>query len=300
MSTRVDIEELQTTKTEKLLASALALFLLIGAVWTYQKIDDWVRPDQPPVMFEPARSPEIQRRDEARLRANRAADAEARALRELELRREAYRTALDADRPAAALERRYVDAQRSYERAKREHTAAQRELRDAEPAAAAAERRSFENAERERRRQERNAFFARLAFVLASIVVAYLLLWHLHGRQSRYIALAFAAVVTAALMALVLAGDYTTDYFDPLDLGPLILALVGSAVTIAAFYALQRYIARRLPTRRVRRRQCPFCGYPRGEGASCEGCGRELVAPCAKCSSDRVVGTLHCRVCGAM
>jgi hypothetical protein len=97
-----------------------------------------------------------------------------------------------------------------------------------------------------------------------------------------------------------MAGDYLTDYFDPLDLGPLILALAGGSLTIAAFFALQRYLARRLPTRRVRKTQCPFCGYPRGAASHCEGCGRELVAPCAKCSADRVVGTLHCRACGAM
>ena len=34
MSTRVDVEEIQTTKGEKLLAVVLAVFLLIGGVWT--------------------------------------------------------------------------------------------------------------------------------------------------------------------------------------------------------------------------------------------------------------------------
>ena len=43
MSTRVDVEEIQTTKSEKLLAAVLALFLLIGGIWVYVKIDDAVR-----------------------------------------------------------------------------------------------------------------------------------------------------------------------------------------------------------------------------------------------------------------
>ena len=43
VSTRVDVEEIQTTKSEKLLAVVLAGFLLIGGIWVYVKIDDAVR-----------------------------------------------------------------------------------------------------------------------------------------------------------------------------------------------------------------------------------------------------------------
>src|SRR4030095_13336254 len=48
----VDVEEIQTTKSEKLLAVVLAIFLLIGAVWTYQKIDDMVAATVAPVQVE--------------------------------------------------------------------------------------------------------------------------------------------------------------------------------------------------------------------------------------------------------
>lgn len=299
MSPRVDIEELQTTKTEKLLAAVLAVFLLIGGVWAYQEIDDWVKSDQQ-FVYQPPSDPAIERRDAARQRVTTAGDREARALQELELRREAYRTALDANRSAPELERAYVSAQREYRDAQRAVATARQELRAAEPAAAIAERRLSGNAESERRRQERNTFLWRLALVLAAIAVAYLLLWHLHGRESRYLPLSFTAVASATLLALAMAGDYLTDYFNPLDLGPFILALVGSVLTIAAFFGLQRYLSTRLPARRVRKGQCPFCGYPSTGDPRCEGCGRELVAPCTKCNSDRRVGTLHCRACGAM
>ena len=43
MSIRADVEDIQTTRSEKLLAVLLAAFLLLGGVWTYQKIDDVVR-----------------------------------------------------------------------------------------------------------------------------------------------------------------------------------------------------------------------------------------------------------------
>src|SRR5439155_5723358 len=48
VSTRVDVEEIQTTKGEKLLAVVLAAFLLIGGIWVYAKIDDAVRTTSPP------------------------------------------------------------------------------------------------------------------------------------------------------------------------------------------------------------------------------------------------------------
>ena len=43
LSTHVDVEEIQTTKSEKLLALVLAGFLLVGGLWSYQKVDDAVR-----------------------------------------------------------------------------------------------------------------------------------------------------------------------------------------------------------------------------------------------------------------
>ena len=67
-----------------------------------------------------------------------------------------------------------------------------------------------------------------------------------------------------------------------------------------AFVALQRYLAGRVPLRRVRKRECPFCGFPVGENEHCEGCGREVVAECATCSQPRRVGTLHCGACGSV
>jgi hypothetical protein len=298
VSTRVDIEELETTKTEKLLAAVLAIFLLTGGVWTYQEIDDRVREGDPSTL-DGAADPAIARRDRAQERVFGAEQRAVAARETLELRREAYRTALDAGREAPGLERAYEAAQSADREAQRELASARRALQAAQPAAAAAEQRLSANFEERRKREDRNIFLWRLAFVLGAIAIAYLLLWHLHGRESRYLALAFAAVVSSSLLALVLAGDYVTDYWDPLELGPLVLAIAGSALTIAAFYLLQRYLVGRLPARRVRKDQCPYCGYPGRGHAHCEGCGRELLASCSRCSAPRRVGTLHCRACGA-
>jgi hypothetical protein len=70
-------------------------------------------------------------------------------------------------------------------------------------------------------------------------------------------------------------------------------------MTLLAFVGLQRYLARRIPHRRVRKGECPFCGYPVRGNEHCESCGREVIAPCAKCNEPRRVGSLHCGACGA-
>lgn len=140
----------------------------------------------------------------------------------------------------------------------------------------------------------------RLALVIGLLAGAYLLLDRLRRARSRYLPLGFSVAAAAAIMALVFAGDYVSDYIDPLDLGPLVLSLLGCAATIAAFVALQRYLARRIPGRRVRKGECPFCGYPvRDGGRHCEGCGREVLAECTTCHASRRVGSTHCVACGA-
>jgi ABC-type multidrug transport system fused ATPase/permease subunit len=300
VSTRVDIEEIESTKSEKLLAVVLAIFLLIGGIWTYQKIDDYVADaiGYGPVQLEPADRAALQRLASAQGRLGQARQAEFLARDRLEISREAYRTALDEGRQAPALEREYRDAQADFELRQAEREEAQAAVAAARPAAQKArQEESREFREREDRRALLSAVF-RLVFVLAFVAVAYWLLNRLRKRGSRYFPLALALVATAAVLAFVMAADYITDYVDPIDLGPLVLSLFGIALTLAAFAALQRYLARRIPVRRVRKHECPFCGYPVRENEHCEGCGRLVIGECSNCAQPRRVGALHCGACG--
>lgn len=302
MSTRVDVEEIQTTKSEQLLAAVLALFLLIGGIWVYVKIDDAVRTSSPPDFSyrgTPAEQEALNRLEAADVRLARAEREAAAARDNLELRREAYRTALDANRPAGRLERAYNRAQARLVEARRELASARRAVADARPAADAAQRNIARVQSGRVHKRELLALVFRLLFTIASLAFAYWLLARLRRKRSRYYPVAMAFVAYAAILAVVGAADYLTDYFDPLDLGPLVLSLVGIVATLLAFFALQRYLAKRLPARRVRHRECPFCGYPVRDNENCEGCGRDIIAPCARCSEPRRVGALHCGACGA-
>lgn len=301
MSTRVEVEDIQTTKSEKLLAVVLAIFLLIGGVWTYQRIDDEVRDAVGVESVRPSQEDQaaLRRFEDAGATLTAATQGQAAARDNLELRREAYRTALDAGRSAPALERAYEQAQARFRRAQREVATARRAVARALPAADRANDRLA--AERERRQDRRDLFTFLLRFTLVAVSLAfgYWLLARLRRRGSRYFTVAVAVVAYAAILALVLAADYITDYVDPLDLGPPVLSLFGIAVTLLAFGVLQRYLAHRIPLSRVRKRECPFCGYPVRGNRRCEGCGRNVVARCAACGSDRRVGVLHCGACGA-
>jgi hypothetical protein len=300
MSTRtttVDVEEIRTTASEKLLAVVLGVFLLIGGLWTYGQLDEWAR-----AAFEPSIAASDRAAVDARLaadsRTGRAAAAEAAARDELVLAREAYRTALDANQPADALRREYEARQRDHEAARGAAQAARAAASSVSAEAEAAAMRIADEEDRVRDREALLGFALRLAFVTGFLGVGLWLLGRLRRVGSRWLPLTFSVVGAATVLAFTMAGDYVTDYVDPLDLGPLVLSLVGIALTLVGFAALQRYLARRIPARRVRKSECPFCGYPVGEGAHCEGCGREVVAPCARCASPRRVGTLHCRTCG--
>jgi hypothetical protein len=299
MSTTVDVEELQTTKSEKLLAYVLVVFLLIGGVWSYQQIDDRVRSSIELFEPTPAQRAALDRRNAAQQRVFIADQRVQQTRREVDFRREEFRAALDAARPAAALERRYRTAQADFVAAQQAQRAARRALAAAQPAATAAQREVSERIEERRNRQELVTFVLRLALVLVSLLVGYVLLARLRNRNSRYLPLGGAVLAFGTILAFVLAGDYLTDYFEPLEAGLLVLSLIGVLATTAAFWTLQRYLARRLPQRRVRRSQCPFCGFPVHGNARCEGCGREVIAPCARCESPRRVGSAHCGVCGA-
>ncbi len=137
-----------------------------------------------------------------------------------------------------------------------------------------------------------------IALTLALLSLGLVLLSVFRRRRSRYLPLSFSVIAPACLLALIFAGDYTNDYYDFADLGPLVLSLAGIALTLVAFFYLQRYLARRVPIRRVRKHECPFCGYPVGEGVHCEGCGREVIGECSSCGKKRRVGTAFCASCG--
>jgi len=296
VTTHVDIDEIQTTRGEKLLALVMTVFLLIGGIWAYDRLEvhhGYVAP-----VYSPAEQAAISENDAARQRLFTADQRVRNARNELEISREAYRTAIEARQPSTKLGVRYRRDTARFEAAQAEERRARADVERTTPAASAAQQRAADEASAKGERDDRSTFLLRLAFVLVALVVSFLAFWRL--RRSRYLPLTSALVGATTILALVMSVDYITDYVSWRDLGPLVLSAAGVTLTLLAFLGLQRYLARRIPRRRVRKSECPFCGYPvRGGGPHCEGCGRDIVAECAKCSAPRRVGTQFCAACGS-
>ena len=306
MTTDVDVEQIETTKGEKLLAVVLAVFLLTGLLWTYFNVDvepaqqDYAAPfcyeDCDPYLDEPQRAKLVSPADNAALaaasrarqRLDRASSIVGQRRGTVTDRRETYRTALDEGRRDSTLERQYRTAQARYSaRTARSHECRTRKRRGTasgrRPAPAAARCRAPDGAARRSAaaprwaRQRRSALgasarLARRRLRPARLSAAAPVALHRHGDVR--------CRGAVAALALVMAVDYLTDYVEFTDQGVLALSAGGVALTLVAFWWLQRYLARRLPERRVRKGECPFCGYPvRGE--HCESCGRDTVAACA-------------------
>lgn len=302
MTTRVDIEEIESTRSEKFLAVVLLAFLLIGTIWFYVKVDVWV-PGGPEYAAGPAEQRAHQAQDDAWKQQVGAEEVVEREKSELALAKNDFDIAVAKGDDAADAETEYKQAETELREAQRRLGEAQQQTRSAERAVA-----RFDRARQERADHSGHNWAVagvRLGFIVGWLIASLRIVSNLRRRQTRFLPLAFAAVGTGVITALVYATDYITDYIDPLDLGPIVLSAAGAAATLASFVGLQRWLARRIPGRRVRNGECPFCGHPvRGAAESlgaphCEGCGREVIASCAACSQPRRVGSPHCGACGA-
>jgi hypothetical protein len=295
MTTRVPVEEIEVSTGEKVLAVMLAVFISVGALWAYDRIDDVGTVAVQPT---PAEQTAIEANDAAS-RAHFRAQREVRAAyNEVARTREAYRTALDARSSAAALERDYVDAQAALDDAKGRLGTARAEVSETAPAAKRVESHLSQERHSEQTRHDRQTFLLRLALLAAMLGSSYYLLVRLRHRRSRYLPAIYAWIGASGVLAIVMAGDYTGNYVEFSAVGPLAISLAGIGLTLAAFVALQRYLARRVPARRVRKGECPFCGFPIRSGHHCEGCGRVVVSECSRCHEPRRVGAEHCAACG--
>lgn len=302
--------EIETSTAEKILALVLAVFIAIGVVWGYVKLDEVAKSDSPTYvpdrrLIDSAEFSALQEHRQAVRAVARAQRERRAATRALELRREAYRTALDADEPASDLRADYESAQAGLVSASRGLGAAIRVEARTLPSAAAAQKqltelrdRAAEREDADRAQHDRTVFLLRLALLILMLAAAYRLLIRLRSRSSRYLPAALAWIGATAVLAVVMAADYSDNYIEFAEVGPLAISVVGIVLTLVAFVALQRFLAKRVPARRVRRGECPFCGFPHRDKPHCEGCGRAVIASCSSCHEDRRVGTPRCGNCG--
>lgn len=318
MADMVGEEGIEVTGPEKLLAVLLALFLAVGTVWAYFEVDDIVsdsgRSDraylydrqQAQENLDPGARLALQQYRDALTDQQEAKRHLRLAERQMIVAREAYRTELDADRPAEAAEAAYgeatqvlAEAQAGLERSRAEVQALRPAAIAAQQAVDAEQKRLFRESRERADSNNLTVFLIRLGLLVFLLGLGLVLLKRGRERLGRWQLVPGAVLAAAAVLAVVMAVDYGNDVFDWRDVGPGIVSLVGIALTLTTLVLVQRSIARRLPQRRVRRGLCPFCGFPAGQGTHCEGCGRLTRSVCTTCAQPRRVGTRHCSNCGA-
>lgn len=312
MTTKTETENIKTSGAEKVLAAILTVFILIGAIWGYGQIgkisEDRYSDDYGGTYWSAnselstADQQAIRDRSTARNDQWRADQEVRRTIKDVEFKRETYRTEIDAGRPGNAELAAYRAAQATLAEAETRVKAADRALAASKPAANVAlqnRQAIVEDHKNDQRSDDRVVFALRLLLLVTMLAVGYWAMSSVRRRRSRLLPLALAEISAAALLAAYFAVDYASSFIVFRELGPLVISLIGIAVTIAIFVALQRYLAKRIPLRRVRKRECPFCGYPNHGSSQCEGCGRRVVGECSTCHEPRRVATPHCGSCGA-
>jgi hypothetical protein len=314
VTTGPEAEERETSRAEKLLATGLVIFLLIGGFWVMDRLTSFVeRPDWQAIAAaegltgteEALRQVEADyyRADEATREARVAVE---RARSEYEYRKEEYRVALERGLDDPALAGLHEQARTAYDVARENYALAEATQRSFEarvtaPRAAYAEasRRVDEAYGRAQDRYELLAFLLRFGYALPLFALSVWAWLGLRRRHGRNLIVATAFMAFAGLQAIALVFQY--GWYILRDIGPIALSLAGSAVCITGLVALRRWAAnpRRLATARLRRGQCPYCGYPLAPGAAhCAGCGRGLVEPCPECGRGSVPESPYCPHCG--
>lgn len=310
MSTRTETENIRASGAEKVLAGVLAIFMLIGGVWAYSqigKISEETYEDEYGMYFQPV---EISTEDRAALREANQARSEhwktnrqvKRAKEQVQFTGDTYRTEIDAGLPGASELAAYRAAQRNLNEARRAVRTARQAAADAAPAAEVAREnrnQARRDAETNQRSDDRWVAILRVLLIAALLAAGVYSLSICRRSRSRLMPLALASVVAGALLAAWMAIDYGTTLGAFREVGPLLISLIGILLTVIAFIALQRYLAKKIPARRVRRKECPFCGYPGHGKAHCEGCGRKIVGECSTCRQARRIASAHCGNCGA-
>lgn len=296
----VDIEDIESTRSEKLLAVVLAAFLLMGSVWFYVKVDTWVPGG---INYTPSvAQQQAMDRSDAAARAQERANVEFESAKsELSLAKNEFDIAAAKGSPTGAAEQRYNAAAKRFARAQQRLAQTGKKAYDAQRAVE-----KFDHDRRAKSHVRHDWIVAgiRFGFIATWLLAALRLTRYLRERRPRFTPLGFAAVGTGAITAIVYATDYITDFIDPLELGPIVLSGIGTLATMGAFVGLQEWLERRLPGKRVRNSECPYCGHPvRGMADGnpapfCEGCGHQVTEPCAACGSPRRVGSPHCPACG--
>lgn len=311
---RQEQDEVESTRAEKLLALGFAAFLLVGGFWVMDRLGSIPKaPDYGAIAAAaglPALEAQYRQAENDLARAQEAASVAAgqaeQARSDYEFKREEYRVALERGVDDPALAQAHDAARLAFEQASARAALAQAtllsfsdKLTGPQAAFGQAQLEVSRDLQRAENRYQLALFGLRFGYALPLFGLAVWLWFVLRRRRVRYLVLATAFVGFAGIQALALVGQY--GWYLLRDIGPIALSVSGSAVCVAGLVALRRWATstKRVVTVRLRRGQCPFCGFPLVAGADyCAGCGTKATEACPGCGTPNVARSAFCSHCG--
>ncbi|NPV71828.1 MAG: hypothetical protein HPY55_14530 [Firmicutes bacterium] len=309
-----EIEQVETGRVERILAVGMVVFLLIGGVWTLNRMSSLVpHPDMPAIEAKHGTAKHNDTLNRLRLELQEAdrlyaeeADRLAKSQAAYEFRREEYRVLLESGKANDAAKSAWELAREDYEAAltRRDVAVTVRDrargaLADEERAENEKRRLVFNEYESAVRLRELKLFLLRCAYTLPVFILALTLWQRMRRTGSRHLILATAFLAFATIQAVVVAAQYS--YHLLRGYMQLAVSLAGTVLTAFGLVALRRYVLNpeRLARSRLKRGQCPHCGFPRTAGKYCVSCGGIIEGACPNCGNPRPVNAPHCPSCGS-
>ncbi|MDI6886433.1 MAG: hypothetical protein QMD22_08875 [archaeon] len=274
MSEDEEAERLEATRGEKILASAMVVFLLIGGVQILNElgdIPDRPQPDTYYTKYEVYRLEAEERSIETELRGARDSleNANAEFLRAKEtylFKREEYRVILDRGEEGEIKEREYEEARERYEEAQLRIDAVQAvydeingRLDQKRGEVSIARNLAFDEYGHDYQIYRLKVLAIRLGFVLPLLGVAIVTYLKAKKVRSKYTihANAFMAFASLLLAYMIIVNVWKAVHI----IGISILGAVACAISLA-YLKKQFFSFERISLSRLKENKCPWCGFP--------------------------------------
>jgi hypothetical protein len=311
MSEYEEAEKLEATRGEKILASAMVIFLLIGGVHVLNELEDV--PDRPQIhaYFEKygvyKLEAEVDSIDtELRIASDALAKANDEYLRAKEnylFKREEYRVILDKGEKDEVKEREYEEARERYEESQVKLDAAQAvcdkikgRLEQKEEELSRAATLAHDEYWKEYQKYRLKVLAIRLTFALPLLAVGIVVFLKAKKTRSKYTihANAFLAFTSLLLAYMIIVNVWKVIHI----VGISILGAVACGVALA-YLKKQFFTFERISIARLKENKCPWCGFSiRYEMVHCQNCGKKLAEKCPECGKMRPILTPFCPNCG--
>ncbi|MEA1893933.1 MAG: zinc ribbon domain-containing protein [Euryarchaeota archaeon] len=311
MSEYDEAEKLEATRGEKILASAMVIFLLIGGIHILTELGDIHEIPHQNDQYEKYGVYNLENEEKsinselkvAKDALTNANDEYLSAKENYLFKREEYRVILDKGETDEIKEREHEEARKRYEESQVKLNGAQAvydevygrldQKRDEVSNAFSLARGDYNTAYQIYRLK---VLVVRLAFVIPLLAVAIVLFLKAKKVKSKYTihANAFMAFASLLLIYMIIVNVWKVLH----AIGISILGAVACAIALA--YLTKQYFSfERISISRLKQNKCPWCTFPiRHDMSYCQNCGRKLASKCPECGELMPILTPFCPNCG--